>query len=66
MLDILASGDQVAAEVVIDYTTPSGGRLRDQEVHLWSLDARQQVTRLRHYVDSAKHIAAYAGQDTTA
>jgi ketosteroid isomerase-like protein len=66
VLDILASGHQVAVEIVIDYTTPSGGRLRDEELHLWSLDAQQRVTRLRHYVDTAKHIAAYAGQDTTA
>jgi uncharacterized protein len=66
VVDILASGHQVAAEVVIEYTTPNGGRLRDEELHLWSLDANKQVTRLRHYVDTAKHIAAYAGQDTTA
>jgi hypothetical protein len=35
-------------------------------VHLWALDDSQRVTRLRHYVDTAKHIAAYAGEDTTA
>jgi uncharacterized protein len=65
VLDILASEHQVSVEVVIDYTTPAGGRLRDEEVHLWTLDDHQRVTRLRHYVDTAKHIAAFAGEDTT-
>lgn len=66
VLDILPGDRQVAVEVVIEYTTPAGGRLRDEEVHLWALDDSQRVTRLRHYVDTAKHIAAYAGEDTTA
>ena len=66
VLDILASGHQIAVEVLIDYTTPAGGHLRDEEVHLRALDDHQQVTRLRHYVDTAKHIAAFAGEDTTA
>jgi uncharacterized protein len=66
ILDILASEHQVAAEVVIAYTTPTGGHLRDEEIHLWALDDHQRVTRLRHYVDTAKHIAAFAGEDTTA
>jgi uncharacterized protein len=65
VLDILASEHQVAVEVVIDYTTPAGGRLRDEEVHLWTLDDPRRVIRLRHYVDTAKHIAAFAGEDTT-
>ena len=65
ILDMLASGHQVAAEVVIDVVTPAGGRYRDEEMHLWTLDDRQQITRLRHYVDTAKHIAAFAGEDTT-
>ena len=66
VLDILPGDRQVAVEVMIEYTTPAGGRLRDEEVHLWALDDSQRVTRLRHYVDTAKHIAAYAGEDTTA
>jgi ketosteroid isomerase-like protein len=66
VLDILAGPHQVAVEVVIEYTTPAGGRLRDEEVHLWTLDDLQLVTRLRHYVDTAKHIDAYAGHSATA
>jgi ketosteroid isomerase-like protein len=65
ILDILAGERQVAVEFVIDFSTPAGGRSRDEELHLWTLDDHQQITRLRHYVDTAKHIAAFAGEDTT-
>src|SRR2546423_15438041 len=65
VLDILPGERQVAVEVLIDYSMPSGGRLRDEELHLWTFNEHQQVTRLRHYVDTAKHIAAYAGEDTS-
>jgi hypothetical protein len=41
------------------------GRFRDEELHLWTLDDDGQVVRMRHYVDTAKHIAAGAGEDTT-
>lgn len=66
VLDILASDRQVSAEIMIDFTTPSGGHLRDEEMHLWTLNDHGQITRLRHYVDTAKHAAAFAGEDTTA
>jgi ketosteroid isomerase-like protein len=65
VLDVIASERQVAVEVVIDLSTPNGGRARDEELHLWTLDESQQVVRMRHYVDTAKHIAAFAGEDTT-
>ncbi len=60
VLDMLASEHQVVAEVSIAYTTPTGARLSDEELHLWTLDEHQRVVRLRHYVDTAKHIAAFA------
>jgi uncharacterized protein len=66
VLDVVAGERQVAVEVVIEYSTPAGGHLRDEEVHLWTFDEHQQVVRLRHYVDTAKHIAAFAGENTTA
>jgi len=66
VLDVVAGERQVAVEVLIDFSTPTGGRAREEELHLWTLDERQQVTRMRHYVDTAKHIAAWAGEDTTA
>jgi ketosteroid isomerase-like protein len=55
---VLAGGNQVAAEVEVDFTLPSGQRLRDEEMHLWTFDDDGKVTRFRHYVDTAKHIAA--------
>jgi ketosteroid isomerase-like protein len=64
VLDLVAGEHQVTAEVVIDFSTPSGGRLRDEEVHLWTLDQQQKISRFRHYIDTAKHIAAFAGEDT--
>jgi ketosteroid isomerase-like protein len=65
VLDYMTGRDQIAAEVVIEASTPAGGRFRDEEVHLWTLGAGGKVVRLRHYVDTAKHIAAAAGKDTT-
>lgn len=65
VLDAVAGERQVAVEVVIEYSTPAGGHLRDEEVHLWTFDEHQQVARMRHYVDTAKHLAAFAGENTT-
>jgi uncharacterized protein len=64
VLDLVGGERQVAVEVVIDFTTPVGGRSRDEELHLWTLDEQQKIVRMRHYVDTAKHIAAFAGEDT--
>jgi ketosteroid isomerase-like protein len=66
VLDIFAGGDKVAVEVSIDATSPGGGRFRDEELHLYTLDDAGKVIRMRHYVDTAKHIAASRGEDTTA
>ena len=58
VLGMMAGDGQVAAEVLIDAIVPGGKRLRDEEVHLWNFNAAGKVTRFRHYVDTAKHIAA--------
>ena len=58
VLDVLAGDRQVAAEVRVDFALPGGGRLTDEEMHLWSFDDAGRVVRFRHYVDTAKHIAA--------
>jgi ketosteroid isomerase-like protein len=63
--DVLVGADKVAVTVVMDATVPSGGRYRDEEVHLWTLGADGRVTALRHYTDTAKHLAAARGEDTT-
>jgi ketosteroid isomerase-like protein len=62
VLALLAGGNQVAAEIVIDADLPDRGtRLQDEEMHLWTFDEAGQVVRFRHYVDTAKHIAAAQG-----
>lgn len=59
VLSLMEGGNQVAAELAIDATIPaSGTRLRDEEIHLWTFDDAGQVVRFRHYIDTAKHIAA--------
>lgn len=54
----MASESQVAAEAVVDAIVPSGKRLRDEEMHLWNVNAAGKLTRFRHDADTAKHIAA--------
>lgn len=62
VLSIMAGGNQVAAELLVDFDVPSsGGHLRDEEMHLWTFNDVGKVTRLRHYIDTAKHIAAARG-----
>jgi uncharacterized protein len=59
VLDLIAGERQVVAEIEIDATVrETGARLRDQEVHLWTFGDDGKVVRFRHYVDTAKHIAA--------
>src|SRR5687768_12421211 len=53
VLDVISGERQVAAEVVIEFSTPNGGRSRDEELHLWTLDEQHKVVRMRHYVDTA-------------
>jgi uncharacterized protein len=64
VLDIIGDGRQVAAEIRAAFDLPDGGRLADEELHLWTFDAAGRVARFRHYCDTAKHIAASAGRDT--
>jgi len=60
VLSIMAGGNQVAAEFVIAAKVNGGkGAYRDEEMHLWTFDDAGKVTRLRHYTDTAKHIAAW-------
>jgi uncharacterized protein len=55
----------VVAEVRASFALPGGGRFADEEIHLWTFDDGGRVTRFRHYCDTAKHIAAVGGEDTT-
>lgn len=60
VLDVIGGEGQVAAEVLIDFSVPATGvRVRDEELHLWTFGADGKIVRLRHYVDTAKHIRAH-------
>jgi len=62
VLSLMAGGNQVAAEIVIEAEVHGpGGHFRDEEMHLWTFDSSGKVARLRHYVDTAKAIAAARG-----
>jgi ketosteroid isomerase-like protein len=65
VVSLTAGDDHVAAEIRIDAEVGGGGRLQEEEVHHWTLDDAGQVTRFRHYTDTAKQIAAARGEDTT-
>ena len=54
---LMAGGNQVAADVLVEATVPPGVRFRDEEIHLWTFDESGKVARFRHYLDTAKHIA---------
>jgi hypothetical protein len=59
VLSLMDGGRQVAVEFVIEYDVPgTGGHVRDEEIHLWTFNDAGQVVRLRHYTDTAKHMAA--------
>ena len=59
VLSIMDGGNQVAVEFVIEVALPAlGTHYRDEEIHLWTLNAAGKVTRLRHYTDTAKHMSA--------
>jgi ketosteroid isomerase-like protein len=59
VLDLFGSGRQVAVEVELDWTyLPTGRRQRDEELHLWTFGDDGLVQRMRHYVDTAKHMRA--------
>ena len=65
VLDVVGTGRQVVAELQVAFELPNGGRFADEELHLFTFDDEGRVARFRHYVDTAKHIAAARGEDTT-
>lgn len=59
VLSLMEGKNQVAAEIVIEASVPAtNGHFRDEEIHLWTFDDAGKITRMRHYTDTAKHIAA--------
>lgn len=63
--DIVAGPERVVAVVELEITNPRGGCLRDEELHLWRISPEGKVTSVRHYCDTAKHLAAWQGADAT-
>jgi ketosteroid isomerase-like protein len=60
---MLEGDDVVAAVITIDATVKATGeRFRDDEIHLWSFAADGRVAAFRHFVDTAKHVEAYAAR----
>jgi ketosteroid isomerase-like protein len=60
VLSVMAGGNQVAVELVISAKLRKGdGGYRDEEMHLWTFGDDGKVVRLRHYTDTAKHMAAW-------
>ena len=58
VLSVMGNDRQVAAEFVIEAEVPGTGKgYRDEEMHLWTFNEEGKVIRLRHYTDTAKHIA---------
>jgi uncharacterized protein len=62
---VIGSRDQVVAHIRGDYRLPNRGRIQDEELHQWHFDRHGKIVSFRHYCDTAKHIAAAAGEDTT-
>jgi ketosteroid isomerase-like protein len=61
VVNLLEGGNQVCGLCHIDSTVKATGkRIRDSEIHLWTLDKAGRVTSFRHYIDTAKHLAAHA------
>lgn len=56
--NVLVGGNQVAGLVVIEINFPNGNTVREEEMHLFEFNADGKVTRFRHYIDTAKAIAA--------
>ncbi|MCC6724746.1 MAG: nuclear transport factor 2 family protein [Saprospiraceae bacterium] len=59
VLSIMDGGNQIAAEFVIEAEIiETGKHYRDEEIHLWTFNEKGKVIRLRHYLDTHKHIEA--------
>jgi len=53
ILSVMEGGNQIAVEVEIETS-----KFNDEEIHLWTFNEEGKVTRFRHYLDTAKQIAA--------
>lgn len=61
VLSLMEGGNQVVSELVIGCKY-----FLDESLHLWTFDESGKVTRFRHYVDTAQHIAGYEAAEKSA
>lgn len=57
-------GESIVVVLVdIEFVVTASGKrvLEEDEVHIWHFDARGQVSRFRHRVDTLQHVLAYRG-----
>jgi ketosteroid isomerase-like protein len=60
LLDTLVSDTQVAAEIRLTAELPSGNRIDEVVIHLWTFGPDGKVIALRRMLDTAANIAAAA------
>jgi uncharacterized protein len=62
VLNVMGNGDMVVAIVRVAGTfKPTGKSLADYEAHVWTFNARGQVSRFKHLIDTHAHIEATRG-----
>lgn len=54
VVSIMDGGNKLAVEFVIEAARFG----KEEEIHLWTFDEKGKVIGFRHYLDTAKHIAA--------
>jgi hypothetical protein len=57
--DLLTGDRCVAARILLEVTAPSGGTIRDDAMHLWRFADSGLISGMRHYADTAQHLAAW-------
>ena len=62
VLNLMEGGNQIVATIKIHFTVKATGEeVRDEEIHLWTFDDQGQISGMRHYADTAKHVKAAKG-----
>ena len=61
ILSVMEGKNQIAVEVEIE-----AARFDDEEIHLWTFNDEGKIVRFRHYLDTAKQIAANGKAITSA
>ncbi len=57
--NMMVGGNQVAVTVSLDASIAGGSDIHEDEIHLWTFGDDGKVIAFRHYLDTAKLIAAW-------